>query len=161
MCIQSAAVFLFDENSGRRIANSCSAEWGLRVPLFPKMYSYDWPEPLSAIFPLSQYTSKHTLFDPVINFLGFIPFGAIFFLFLQRPGRSLGKTFLWTMLIALVTSTGIELIQVLIPTRVSQIFDIVLNVFGASCGALSACIGQKLLPLANSDTMYNKGTVPK
>jgi glycopeptide antibiotics resistance protein len=45
--------------------------------------------------------------------------------------------FLFTFLIALLTSSSIEFLQILIPTRTSQVIDIVLNVTGACIGAFS------------------------
>jgi VanZ family protein len=136
LCTQTTVLFKFHEKFGRRISNKCPAKWDLYIPLFPKMFKYEWPQPLTSIFPLSKYSNCRALVDPIINFLGFIPFGAIFYLLFITFRKSAAATLFFTILIAFSTSTGIELIQIFIPTRVSQQIDIVLNVAGATCGAL-------------------------
>jgi VanZ family protein len=130
----SAAAFLFQEGSGNRIKSSSPVEWDLYAPLFPKMFTYEWPQPLkNSLHPLKNM-NRYTLSDPIINFIGFIPFGAVFFLCFLRFRKS-AISVIFTILLALLTSTGIEFTQVFIPTRVSQTLDIVLNVSGAGMGA--------------------------
>lgn len=131
----SAAAFLFQEGSGNHIKSSSPVEWDLYAPPFPKMFIYEWPQTLKNSLPRLKNMNRYTLRDPIINFIGFIPFGAGFFLCFLRFRKSATAT-IFTVLLALLTSTGIEFTQVFIPTRVSQILDIVLNVAGAGTGAV-------------------------
>jgi VanZ family protein len=144
------AEFLFAESTGHRIINERSNTWNLRLPLFPQMFKYNWPQPLTRILPLSKYSNHHTLFDPVVNLLGFIPFGVVFFLLFSMFHQKRSISFLYTFLIAVLTSTSIELLQVLIPTRVSEMIDIVLNITGACIGALSVPFLRWLITLIYS-----------
>lgn len=132
---RSAAEFLFQEGSGNHIKSRSPVKWDLHAPPFPKMFMYEWPQTLKNSLPRLKHMNRYTLSDPIINFIGFIPFGAVFFLCFLRFRKSAAAAIL-TILLALLTSTGIEFTQVFIPTRVSQILDIVLNVSGAGTGAV-------------------------
>lgn len=148
------AEFLFAKSSDRRIINQRCDSWNLVMPLFPKIFKYDWFQPLTRIFPLSNYLNLNTIIDSIVNLLGFIPLGAVFLLLFSTFHQTHSKAFLFTFLIALLTSTGIELIQVFIPTRCSQMIDIVLNVAGACIGAFSVQFLQWFIKL-KSDQKYS------
>lgn len=152
MCTYSDATFTFDERSGNRITNRCSAEWDLCIPLFPRIVQYDWFKPLTKnSFSLSKYGSLSEIFDPIINFLGFIPFGAVICLLVIDFRKSVWTAVFYTTIAAIVTSTSIELVQVFIPTRVSQMLDILLNVSGTCSGAFLVIVVRWLYTLKNND----------
>jgi glycopeptide antibiotics resistance protein len=131
------AEFLFTKSSDRRIKNNRCDSWDLIMPLFPKMFKHEWFQPLPKITPLLKNLNRHTLIDPIVNLFGFMPFGAVFLLLFSLFPQTRSKALIFTFLIALSTSTCIEFIQVFIPTRVSQMIDILLNVTGACIGAFS------------------------
>jgi VanZ family protein len=141
------AEFLFTKSSERRIKNNRCDSWDLIMPLFPKMFKHDWFQPLPKITPLSKHLNRHTLIDPIVNLFGFMPLGAVFLLLFSLFPQTRSKALIITFLIALSTSTCIEFLQVFIPTRVSQMIDILLNVTGACIGALSVRFVQWFIAL--------------
>jgi glycopeptide antibiotics resistance protein len=80
--------------------------------------------------------TRSYLMDVLTNILGFIPFGFFFsaYLWIKKP-RSIFRLLLATTVIAGCMSLSIELIQVYIPVRNSQIMDIIMNIIGTSIGA--------------------------
>ena len=130
-----AADFLFIHQDDHRIVNQYSETWDLRIPVYPKMYKYDWPQPLTSFFPLRKYSGPSMLKDITVNLLGFIPMGAVFLLLFISFHKTHRIAWLFTFLTALLTSTSIEFLQILIPTRTSQMTDILFNVIGACLGA--------------------------
>jgi VanZ family protein len=73
--------------------------------------------------------------DIVINFFGFIPFGFVGALLLLLSGWKNAKTLLAVFCAGLGLSLFIELAQVFIPTRNSELSDLILNSLGAIIGA--------------------------
>jgi hypothetical protein len=74
--------------------------------------------------------------DVSTNILGFIPFGFFFpaYLWLRKP-RSIFHLFLASLLFAGFLSLSIELAQVYLPARSSQLTDVITNILGAAIGA--------------------------
>jgi VanZ family protein len=134
---EPVAAFSFTKSSDRYIENKYSGTWNMYMPLFPKIFTYEMPQPLTDALTRSNYTNRYKLMDPVVNFLGFIPLGAVILLLFITLHKAILRAFIMTFLTALLTSTFIELTQILIPTRVSQLIDIVLNVTGACTGAVA------------------------
>jgi hypothetical protein len=79
---------------------------------------------------------KYYFADVVINFVGFIPLGFFLSLFLSVvvSTGTRRKSLLLTIAICFVISLGIELAQVYIPTRSSQLSDLILNTLGGALG---------------------------
>jgi glycopeptide antibiotics resistance protein len=75
--------------------------------------------------------------DVLTNLLGFIPFGFFLsaYLWMRKP-RSIFRLLLISVIIAGCISLSIELIQVYLPTRSSQLTDILTNIFGAFLGGI-------------------------
>lgn len=71
----------------------------------------------------------------VFNMLLFMPWGFLMFLVLDREERPTSQSYLLTMLLAATLSGGIEVWQYFLPTRVTDINDIVWNIAGAIVGA--------------------------
>jgi glycopeptide antibiotics resistance protein len=84
-----------------------------------------------------QWTSSY-FSDVIINLVGFIPLGFFMSLFLSKvAGIHFWKTnLLLTITICFIISLCIELIQVYLPTRSSQLSDLFLNTLGGGLGAL-------------------------
>jgi len=79
--------------------------------------------------------TRSYLMDILTNILGFIPFGFFLsaYLWMRKP-RSIFRLLLTTTVIAGCMSLSIELSQVYLPTRNSQIMDIITNIIGTSIG---------------------------
>ena len=75
--------------------------------------------------------------DIIINFLGFIPFALALNAVLMYASRwSAKKRALLTLLICFTISLTIEVIQSQIPSRSSQLIDLILNTIGPGVGLL-------------------------
>jgi VanZ family protein len=126
-------LFRFTEKTGDRASNQIAPEGDLRIPryfhpLHKEILTRPWND--------FQVTRSYLL-DMLVNFLGFIPFG--FFLF-AWSSRSLGvsrrKAVVFILLISAALSGSIEVLQVWIPLRDSQIMDLLMNTLGAGVGSL-------------------------
>ncbi len=125
------ALFYFNERSGRTVADQSGNRWDLDIPVLPKMFKYEVLE----ILPDLSGLDKSLLSDLTINLLGFIPFGGCFYLLFSSLLNSRKKSLFLTIAAALGISISIELFQVFIPTRTSQLIDVILNGAGAWAGA--------------------------
>ncbi len=81
--------------------------------------------------------------DVAINVLGFVPFG--FFLaalLMNTPSLSRRRAYVLTLLVGGTISLLIELTQAFLPTRNSNLRDLLCNLFGTALGllAVSACL---------------------
>ncbi|RXZ43090.1 VanZ family protein [Crenobacter cavernae] len=109
----------------------------LAVIAFTSFYPFtDWSysgRPLLEFlfYPLPYY---FRLFDNVVNYLIYIPYG--FALALMPRSRWLGC--LWAIVAAGATSFSVEFVQQFLPTRVASNLDIAYNVAGAATGAMLA-----------------------
>ena len=79
--------------------------------------------------------NRSYLMDILTNTLGFIPFGFFFsaYLWIKKP-RPVYRLFLISILFVGFTSFTIELAQVYLPTRSSQLMDIITNILGSAVG---------------------------
>ena len=83
------------------------------------------------------YWSRAVTSDMVVNVIGFVPLGVVFYGFLQCfPGRLTKHKQLLAVALCLMLSLGIELGQTWIPTRHSSLPDLILNTFGAWLGIM-------------------------
>ncbi|HUP65139.1 MAG TPA: VanZ family protein [Thermoanaerobaculia bacterium] len=71
----------------------------------------------------------------VLNVLLFIPWGFFAFVALDVPDRPAFLSYLWTILGAVAFSSLIEAWQYFLPTRVTDVNDIIWNAAGATVGA--------------------------
>lgn len=118
---------------------------GVRSPvenLSGKSLDIEVPERFSAakkelLAPIPGFSKLKASFDDVIiNFVGFIPLGFLFYLL--PFGRSGFVKILAAVLTGFMLSFGIEAAQVFIPTRFSHLSDLLLNTIGAGTGAVAA-----------------------
>lgn len=73
--------------------------------------------------------------DSVVNFIGFMPFGATFALLLQARGHGRVRSVLVATLASLMLSLLIESLQAWMPPRDSSLRDLLLNIGGGCLGA--------------------------
>ena len=76
--------------------------------------------------------------DMVVNVVGFIPVGIVFYGLLQCFSGPLSRrSLLFAVVLCMLLSLGIELVQAWIPTRYSSLQDLILNTFGAWLGIVA------------------------
>ena len=125
------ALYLFNERKGKIVNNHLDSGNQLLIPevftplqrivLSPPWNDFRW--------------DRSSLQDITINIVGFIPFGFFFAAFLGKMKQLRKSTlYLTTALIGFAFSLGIELLQVYIPTRYSQLTDVICNVIGTIVG---------------------------
>ncbi len=128
-------LYLFDEGSGRVVRDHSLFRRNLQIPEFyhvlrKTVLRPPWKESLR---------DASELKDIAVNILGFVPFG--FFYFVYRTGRRPGHGFAnagLTVVVAAAISAAIELAQVFLPSRSSQLTDLICNVAGGVVGMIAA-----------------------
>jgi hypothetical protein len=131
---RAAHFFRFDESKGP-IAHDCIAPgFDLQVPPFFHIIK---KQILTGPWDDFQWNRSYFL-DVVINLFGFMPIGFFMSLFLSEISGIHGrkKNLFITIAICFILSLCIELVQVYIPTRSSQLSDLFLNTIGGMLGGL-------------------------
>lgn len=72
----------------------------------------------------------------MLNVLLFMPWGFLMFILLDTPSRPFFQSYLLTFLIAIAFSFGVEAWQYFLPTRVTDVNDVIWNGAGAVVGAV-------------------------
>ncbi len=72
----------------------------------------------------------------ILNVLLFMPWGFLMFVLLDRPERPTNQSYLLTFLTAMAFSLAVEGSQYFLPTRVTDINDVIWNGLGALVGAI-------------------------
>jgi hypothetical protein len=126
-------LFKFNEHAGELARSQIRSEDHFRIA---KFFEPHQREILTA--PWKDFQIKRSyLVDVAINILGFMPFGLFFAAWFTRSwGLSARKAIMVTVSLAAVLSISIELIQAWIPSRDSQVMDLLMNIFGATVGSL-------------------------
>ena len=79
--------------------------------------------------------SRAVAADVVVNVVGFMPLGIVFYGLLQGfSGPIVRHKHLLAVILCMLLSLGIELAQAWVPTRSSSLLDLILNTFGAWLG---------------------------
>ena len=86
--------------------------------------------------PMPMPTVVALIMPLVLNVLLFMPWGFLVFILLDSPSRPAGQSYLLTFLIAITFSLGVEAWQYFLPTRVTDINDVIWNGVGALVGAI-------------------------
>ena len=126
-------LYLLNEEKGTRAIDQGIANLSLEIPakvnvLEKRILSPPWRD---------LKLNGHFLQDAVINFIGFMPLGFIMIATLIQFHRSFGKrVVLITVALCFLVSLAIEIIQAWIPSRSSQMSDLMLNTCGAWVGAM-------------------------
>jgi len=125
---QPDMLYVFDEKSGEKVIDHAGGNNDLHIPSKMKIFNKKI---------LSFSSSGLTLnADFVINLIGFIPLG--FFLnatFAKTGGGFKRHGFLITVVFCFFVSLFIEVLQAWIPSRSSDVLDLVLNTLGGLLGA--------------------------
>ncbi len=133
---RAAHLFQFNEGSGR-VAHDCKATgFDLQIP---KLFHIIKKQVL--VGPWDDFSWSYSYFsDIAINLFGFMPLGFFMCLFLSEVVAifSWKKKLLLTIFICFILSISIELIQVYIPTRDSQLSDLICNTLGGAVGGIFA-----------------------
>jgi hypothetical protein len=126
-----SALYYFNEGNGSTIRDHSGSGRPLvipqvyRVPGKPVLLP-PWERPVA---------------DVVLNIVGFVPFGFFYFLCRMKSAAPRGiRNTVITIAVAVGISTAIELLQVYLPSRSSQMTDILCNTGGALVGVLLAWI---------------------
>lgn len=112
----------------------------------PAAVSFDGPQPAEMYVPRSFIPPHRALlrwdielngagiFDLLLNFFGFIPFGVLAYAFAAESKKA-RRALLWTVLAGIILSGAIELTQVFMPDRDSSSVDLLFNSLGTLAGA--------------------------
>lgn len=122
-------LYLFNEGEGDRVRDHGSAGLDLTIPPHYQDIRRSWFQPP----PELEYWTAGTLEDILVNIAGFVPFGAALCAFLSARLR-----LIWAGLAAvaggLAVSLTIEYLQVFLPTRDSDVTDLITNTLGTALG---------------------------
>jgi hypothetical protein len=92
--------------------------------------------------------------DIVVNFIGFLPFGFLWAMFFYRLFRTDAfRAVTIAIFIGFSISLSIELIQVYLPYRTSQMSDVIFNTLGSATGAMLFILWKALRHRFTSDAM--------
>jgi VanZ family protein len=128
-----AGLYVFDEGQGRRVVDHAKGKQDLAIPAQMTILTKEF---LAPAFGNTEYNLS--LFqDMVINFTGFIPMGFLLSaLFWHMRGHAFTRRLLIAMLACGAISLTIEVAQAWIPSRSSQMLDLILNTLGAGAGVI-------------------------
>lgn len=124
-------LYFFDEGSGDRVRDHGSAGLDLTIPADYRDIRPNWFQ----LPPELEFWTPGTLEDVVVNVAGFVPFGFALCALLRARLQSLWAG-LGALAGGLAVSLTIEFLQVFLPTRDSDLTDILTNTLGAGLGAL-------------------------
>jgi Glycopeptide antibiotics resistance protein len=134
----AAHFFQFKEGGGR-VARDCVATgFDLQIP---RLFHIIKKQVLVGLWDDFSWSFSY-LADVAVNLFGFMPLGFFMALFLLkvREMRNWRKNLFHTVFICFCISLSIELIQVYIPTRDSQLSDLICNTLGGGMGGMLAKI---------------------
>jgi hypothetical protein len=127
---EAAALYRFDERAGSVVHNSGTAGPDLEIPA-----SFKVPHGRFLEMPWDGESVSFDLPDMAVNIVGFMPFGFFSCAYLVSIGRNRHAALTAIVLGALV-SLAIEILQKYIPTRDSDMMDLITNTLGAAAGTL-------------------------
>jgi glycopeptide antibiotics resistance protein len=80
----------------------------------------------------------------LFNILLFLPWGTLMFLWTDRPGRRVWVSYLLTGAAGMAFALGLQLWQLYLPTRVTDLNDSLWNGFGALAGGAAGQLRRRL-----------------
>ena len=124
--------YLFDEKDGAVVVNNAGMNYPLIIPAWMHLF-----KKTVLANPLTGFEFNRCFIgDVIINFIGFMPLGfclcAIFVAF-GKSNRT--QAILLSTGLCFMISLGIEIAQAWIPSRSSQLMDVLMNTLGALAGA--------------------------
>lgn len=126
------SLYLFDEHSGTLVHDSV----GDHHLVIPSRFAVLKKTILVPPWEDFRFTRSY-LMDILTNILGFIPFGFFLpsYLWIKKPTSPI-RLLLKPIIIAGCISLTMELIQVYLPTRSSQLMDVITNIAGTALGVI-------------------------
>jgi len=124
------ALYLFAEKGGSVVRDSGSSGVSLMIPAQYRNIQRTWLQSPCGAFELHWGYVQ----DILVNVVGFVPFGFALSLFLVSASR-VRRVGAWAIFGGLCVSLVIETLQVYLPTRNSDLTDVLTNTLGASLGA--------------------------
>jgi hypothetical protein len=124
------ARYEFAEGSGKVIHNSAGPASDLHIPDTFRILHKPFLMP-----PWKETPDKVALRDILINIGGFVPFGFLCFAYLRRH-RARRRAMILTVLAGAAISLSIEVLQYIVPSRSSDMIDLVTNTLGSYLGAM-------------------------
>ncbi len=126
-------LYLFDEKGGRKVLDHADGNYDLEIPSMMRILD-------KKVLPLTweqlNFDSRF-IRDIIINFAGFIPLGFVLIATFVKVGGSLKKYgILITLVLGFTVSLAIEFLQAWIPSRSSDILDLVFNTLGTLLGVM-------------------------
>jgi glycopeptide antibiotics resistance protein len=129
-----AALYLFDEASGSRVRDEVS-----------RANSFYMPDRYIVLAQsLLSSPSFDNYLDIVLNIIGFMPLGFMLCGYLGMRG-AIGASFAKTVLLCGLFSLLIESLQWFLPTRDSDMTDVITNIAGSAVGALLYTVSRRWL----------------
>jgi glycopeptide antibiotics resistance protein len=127
---EQAAVYRFNEQTGTRIQDQTNRHDLLMLPRFNALQKEILVPPWQDFrFNLSYFE------DIMVNMLGFIPLGFLILAYLSSNKiTSTRYLYIITIFFGTLISLAIELLQVYLPTRSSQLMDVFTNILGTFLG---------------------------
>ena len=126
-----ALLYRFDERTGTISRNHIGSRYDLSIPATFRVLQKNLLRPPRQ----EEYFHRSFIRDVVINVLGFLPFGFFFAVWLRNGDGLPSKSHVF--LIAMLgggTSLIIELLQFYLPSRTSQLTDVIFNIIGTILG---------------------------
>lgn len=120
----------FTQNSGRVIPDRADGSQELIIPEVFRMLHKPFLN-----LPWNEHNDKLGLRDIAINIFGFAPFGFLCFAYLYFQ-RRLRHAMFWTVAAGFGITMTIEVLQFFIPSRGSDVIDLLTNTLGTYLGAL-------------------------
>jgi hypothetical protein len=114
--------------------------------------------PEALVPPWKDFTNDASYYaDIAVNVIGFLPFGFFFSLFLLQGFIKTG----WKIVVAVVTtgffiSLSIELLQVFIPGRSSQLSDVITDTFGTFAGVCACIVMMRVAHMKRSGSAFRR-----
>jgi hypothetical protein len=147
------AVYPFDERSGAVVHDRTGLFGDLQIPNILRI-----PQKEVLTVPWKDFKWNISyLSDAVINLSGFIPFGFFLYALLRSMGGFAGRH---RFMITVLTGSGIslifELVQVFMPTRASQMSDLIMNTLGTLAGIM-ICRWVMLRSIHGDDPSWGTG----
>ena len=128
-----SVLYFFDEKEGLKALDHSGGNHHLEIPSKMQILEREILSPTWSLFKLNRSFIK----DFVLNLVGFIPFGFILSATLFKLGGTFEKNnVLITVVLCFTLSLIIEILQAWIPSRDSNILDLILNTLGALIGTI-------------------------
>jgi hypothetical protein len=126
---EAIAFYRFNERAGSVVHNSGTAGPDLEIPA-----SFKVPHGTFLEMPWDGESVSLNVPDMAVNIVGFMPFGFFFCAYLVSIGGNRHAA-LTTIVLGALVSLAIEILQKYIPTRDSDMMDLITNTLGTAAGA--------------------------